>query len=116
MGEELRGSRDIPRTAKFGMWRLMAAETTPGDLDAQVREILAQLTSDIAVWNHLAEKYEMDVYCGWFMEKENEGMGISATTLRELGVRGIELSLDIYSGDGDTPTAVDTNSLPKSGQ
>jgi hypothetical protein len=36
----------------------------------------------------------MDVYCGWFMDKENEGLGISATTLRELGVRGIELSLE----------------------
>jgi hypothetical protein len=115
-GEELRGSRGIPRIAKFGMWRLTAAETTPGDLDAQVREILAQLTGDIAVWNRLTEQYEMDVYCGWFMEKENEGMGISATTLRELGVRGIELSLDIYSGDGDTPTALDPDSLPKSGQ
>jgi hypothetical protein len=113
-GEELQGSRGIPRTAKFGMWRLMAAETTPGDLDAQVREILAQLTGDVAVWNHLAEKYEIDLYCGWFMEKENEGLGISATTLRELGVRGIELSLDIYSGDGDTPTAFDPDSLSAS--
>ena len=41
----------------------------------------------------------------WFMKKENEGLGISATTLRELGARGIELSLDIYAGDGDKPTA-----------
>jgi len=59
----------------------------------------------------------MDVYCGWFMDKANEGLGISATTLRELGVRGIELSLDIYSGDGDKPTASDQeDSLPESGQ
>ena len=71
---------------------------------SKVREILAQLSGDIAVWKQLAEKYDMDVYCGWFMEKENEGLGISATTLLELGVRGIELSLDIYAGDGDKPT------------
>jgi hypothetical protein len=36
------------------------------------------------------------------MEKENEGLGVSTSTLRELGARGIELSLDIYSGDSDT--------------
>jgi hypothetical protein len=98
-GQELRGSSGTSRTAKFGMWRLQAAETTPGDLDAQVQEILAQLTDDIAVWNRLASQFDIDLYCGWFMEKENEGLGVTAATLRELGARSIELSLDIYSGD-----------------
>ena len=105
--EELRGSSGITRTAKFGMWRLTASETTPGDLDAQVREILAQLASDISVWSRLLEHYEIDIFCGWFMKKANEGLGISANTLWELGVRGIDLSLDIYSGDADEPTASD---------
>jgi hypothetical protein len=100
--QELRGQSGISRTAKSGMWRLRAIETTPGDLDAQVQEILSQLTDDIAAWNRLASQYDIDLYCGWFMEKENEGLGVSATTLRELGARGIELSLDIYSGDGDS--------------
>jgi len=98
-GQELRGASGISRTAKFGMWRLTAAETTPGDLDTQVQEILTQLTGDIAVWDRLAAQYDMDIYCGWFMKKENEGIGVSAATLRELGARSIELSLDIYSGD-----------------
>ena len=84
------------------MWSLQASETTPADLDAQVKEILAQLTDDIAIWDHLASQYDMDLFCGWFMEKENEGLGISANTLRELGARNIELSLDIYSGDKDS--------------
>jgi hypothetical protein len=48
----------------------------------------------------------MDLYCGWFMEKENEGLGVSAMTLRELGARGIELPLDIYSGDSATPRSI----------
>lgn len=99
-GQELRGSSGISRTAQFGMWLLQAAETTPGDLDVQVQEILAQLTNDIEVWNRLASQFDIDLYCGWFMEKENEGLGISVGTLRALGARSIELSLDIYSGDG----------------
>ena len=102
-GQELQGRTGISRTAKFGMWRLRATETTPGDLDAQVQEILSQLTNDTAVWNRLASQYDIDLFCGLFMEKENEGLGVSASTLRELGARGIELSLDIYSGDSGTP-------------
>jgi hypothetical protein len=69
-GQALRGQTGISRTAKFGMWRLRATGTAPGDLDAQVQEILSQLTDDIAVWNRLASQYDIDRYCGWFMEKE----------------------------------------------
>jgi hypothetical protein len=42
-GEELLGPTGISRIAKFGMWRLRATETTPGDLDAQVRRFLGTL-------------------------------------------------------------------------
>ncbi len=101
-GEELVGRSGVSRIAKFGMWRLAAAETSPADLDAQVREIIAQVSSDISVWSDLASRYDIDLFCGWFMEKGNEGQDISASTLRELGIRGIELSLDIYAGDKDT--------------
>ena len=101
-GQEFQGRTGISRTAKVGMWRLRATETTTGDLDAQVQEILSQLTDDTAAWNRLASQYDIDLFCGLFMEKENEGVGISASTLRELGARGIELSLDIYSGDSGT--------------
>jgi Domain of unknown function (DUF4279) len=93
------------RVAKSGMWQLRAAETTPGDLDAQVREIIDQLTDDFTVWDNLAARFVIDLYCGWFMEKENEGMGISADTLRELAARSIHLSLDIYSSDRDEVTS-----------
>lgn len=31
------------RVAKFGMWRLAAPEASPGDLDAQIKSILAKL-------------------------------------------------------------------------
>lgn len=100
-GEELVGPSGVARTAKFGMWRLRASETTPADLNAQVQEVLAQLTDDIAVWDQLASRYDIDLFCGWFMERENERVGISVNTLRQLGARSIELSLDIYSGDKD---------------
>lgn len=86
------------RVAKFGMWRLAAPETSPGDLDAQIKNILAKLTSDLAVWRGLSTEFEMDMFCGLFMRKENEGLSFSAESLAMLGERGIGLSLDIYDG------------------
>jgi hypothetical protein len=99
--QELIGKSGRVRVAKLGAWRVHASETSPADLDVQVKEILSRLSADLAVWKDLSTRFDIDLFCGWFMDKENEGIGISADTLRCLGERGIELSLDIYAGDGD---------------
>lgn len=88
--------REIVR--KSGHWSLDATECEPEDIDGQVKEILNQLSSDLEIWNELASKYSIDLFCGIFMEKSNEGMDISPNTLLELGNRGIMLALDIYDG------------------
>lgn len=100
-GQELLRASGIPRIAKGGMWQLQASDTSPADLDSQVREILARVSQDISVWTQLASRFDIDLFCGWFMEEEGEGLSISPNTLRELGTRGIELALNIYAGDKD---------------
>jgi hypothetical protein len=110
--QELRGKSGRVRVAKFGAWRVHASETSPADLDVQVKEILSKLNPDVAVWRELSRRFDIDLFCGWFMEKENEGLGVSADTLRSLGERGIELSLDIYAGDGDQKPNSTEQTLP----
>lgn len=88
------------RIAKIGMWRLYAPDAEPGDLDGQVSHMLGKLTCDLAVWKHLAARFHMDLFCGLFMDGEMEGLSMSPESLMLLGERGIELGLDIYSGDG----------------
>ncbi len=83
---------------KSGHWSLVATECEPEDIDGQVSEILSQLSSDLTIWNELSSKYSIDLFCGIFMEKNNEGIDISPKTLVELGNRGIMLALDIYDG------------------
>jgi Domain of unknown function (DUF4279) len=100
-GQELRGKEGRVRIAKSGMWRLHAADTSPADFDAQVLEILAKLSSDLRVWSDLSSRFDVDLFCGWFMEQRNEGLCVSSQTLRSLGERGIELALDIYAGDDE---------------
>ncbi len=83
---------------KSGHWSLSANECEPENIDGQVTEILNKLSSDLAVWKEIKNKYSIDLFCGIFMETSNEGMEISPETLLELGKRGILLGLDIYDG------------------
>lgn len=87
------------RVAKVGSWRLEAADREPENLEAQIFEILEQLTSDLSVWSSLSH-FKPQLFCGIFMRTSNDGMDLSASVLKALGERGIALGLDIYdSGD-----------------
>lgn len=90
-----------PRIARSGMWRLEAHEKSPGDLDAQVSELLGQLTDNMDIWRDLADKYRIDLFCGLFMESEMEGISLSPKSVLALGLRSIEVDLDIYGPDDD---------------
>jgi|SRR6266567_5423665 len=106
-GEKIVGKKTgHVRIAKRGMWRLCAADREPEDMDGQIQEILSQTTGDLAVWRGIAEKHEIDLFCGLFLGGSNEGMTLSAQSLAALGERGIEIGLDIYSGhDDETETS-----------
>lgn len=105
-GEHIVGkSTGNVRIARIGMWSLYATDHEPEDLDAQIAELLAKLTDDLAVWNALAERFQLDLFCGLFMQASNEGLTISPKSLTALGQRHIELGLDIYGGDDHDATS-----------
>ncbi|WP_367344742.1 DUF4279 domain-containing protein [Stenotrophomonas bentonitica] len=98
-GEERVGSHTgTVLVAKTGSWRLSAVDRIPEDLDAQIFEVLEQLTQDLTVWESLA-RYRPDVYCGLFMGSGNDGTSLSAEALLAMGLRGISLGLEIYDFD-----------------
>jgi hypothetical protein len=99
-GQEIVGkSTGGVRVARTGKWHLGATKQAPGDLDAQIAEILSKLSSDLAVWKGISEKYHLDLFCGLFLAGGNEGLTISPKSLADLGNRGIEMGLDIYGSD-----------------
>jgi hypothetical protein len=99
-GQELIGPKTgRKRLAKIGMWRLEATKQSPENIEAQIFEILNRLSSEEGTWDFLADRYEIDLFCGIFMKESNEGMEISPKALKALGNRGIILSLDIYDGN-----------------
>jgi Domain of unknown function (DUF4279) len=98
------------RIAKFGQWHFEATSIEPGNLDAQIVEILEQLSDKLSVWSALAQRFDIDLYCGWFMKERNEGIELSPSTLQCLGERGIKLSLEIYDPISE-PLTADTSPL-----
>src|SRR5437773_1767306 len=54
--------------AKMGMWRLRTKDREPEDMDSQIHEILSQATSDLSVWRSIGEKYQIDLFCGIFLD------------------------------------------------
>ena len=85
------------RKARSGMWSLEAIASEPEDFNGQVVELLDRLTGDLNIWRSISERFEIDIFCGWFMETSNDGVIISPETLRALSDRGITLMLDIYA-------------------
>ncbi len=97
-GEEIIGQRTgTRRVSKSGMWRLCAAHREPEDIDAQIQELLSPLTSDLGIWQQIASRFQIDLFCGLFMGDTNDGLILSPDSLVALGQRRIELQLDIYA-------------------
>jgi hypothetical protein len=92
--------REIVR--KTGAWLLDATDAEPENIDGQVADLLARLTSDLNTWSVITQHFDVDIFCGLFMGVSNEGLEVSPDTLRALGERGIKLSLDIYGPDAET--------------
>ena len=74
-------------------------------MNDQVRQILGQLSGDIAVWQTITKRYKADLFCGLFLNGTYGGLTLSPQTLAALGERGIEIGLCIYAeGPNISPT------------
>jgi len=90
-GDVIRGKR----IATTGSWIVRVEPRKPGDLDAQVEELLSPLSKDLSIWRALG-KYRPYLFVSLFLQETNEGIEISAHCLSSLAERGILLGLDIY--------------------
>jgi hypothetical protein len=96
-GQTFTSSAGKTRVAKFGMWLLEAEDRAPEDLDAQITEVLSRLTPSLEAWRSISGRYTIDLFCGFFMQRTNEGLVISPGSLKALSDRDIELGLDLYA-------------------
>ena len=82
-----------------GSWHLQSELLVPGNLDAQIINLLALPTSDLAIWNELSRRYRGNLFCGLFLTEGNQGLDFEPETLTAIGARGLVLDLDIYGAE-----------------
>ena len=87
--------------ARRGSWRRKVSQRQPGDLDGQIAELFADLTTDLAVWREFATRCQADIFCGLFLSEGNQGFTLKPETLAAIGTRGLVLGLDIYGAELD---------------
>lgn len=100
-GDMLLTPKGRERIANSGMWLLNTDDAEPGDLDRQVAALFSGLSEDFDIWRSFAKRYRGNIFTGLFLRRSNEGLSLSPETLAAIGIRGLELDLDIYEGDDD---------------
>jgi hypothetical protein len=106
-GEVIRYQSGRERVVRCGNWRLDAEPAEPEDINGQVRRLLSQVESDPNVWKSLVQRFDVDIFCGLFMQGSNDGMSLAPDIMALLGERGVHLALDIYSASDDDDVTPD---------
>lgn len=98
--------REDPRyhiLQRTGVWSLDSDTDRSVPLDEQIRALIARVPTDSAVWEALARRFDIDVFCGIHLDEWNRGCGFGPDLLRRLGEMKAALDLDIYGPDETIP-------------
>jgi hypothetical protein len=66
------------------------------DLEQGLRILLGKLPSDSKLWRSLTTKYDVDLFCGLFLETSNRGFELSAKASTMLSRRYLKIGFDVY--------------------
>jgi hypothetical protein len=92
-GDAFGGGRGVRRA---GLWSLSVPKSREWELADAVSTLLDQLPSERDVWVSLASRFQVDLFCGLFLNEWNRGVGLPSTLIQQIADRGMELNLDIY--------------------
>jgi ribosomal protein L19 len=95
-GDTIR-SKNKDRTATIGRWSLDSDLSDESNLEEKIWNILKKVSSDQKIWDSITNKYQVDLFCGVFLESENRGFRLSVEIMKELSRFGIEIGFDIYA-------------------
>lgn len=84
------------RIARIGSWRLESDEDRGVDLAAQIEKLLSRVNGDLDVWKKFTQKYEIDLFCGLFLEDIARELWLSAEVLQMIAARRLSIGFDIY--------------------
>ncbi|MCA1597678.1 MAG: DUF4279 domain-containing protein [Chloroflexi bacterium] len=98
---DIRSTRGPDQRWKHGGWFLETTLDREADISAQITDLLDQVTQDVTVWQQIAERFSARIFCGVFMERENEGFSLDPDVLARLVIRKLPIDFDLYGPTQD---------------
>ncbi len=80
---------------RCGFWSIQTERSTR-DIEQQLTELFAGLSSDPAVWKALTSRYRADLLCGVFLSWFGHGFSMTPNLHRLLADRNLVITFDIY--------------------
>lgn len=89
------GGRVAPRESGIWVHRVEVPEGT--ELGDGIDMLLASLPDSTVLWEELLSSYSVDVFCGVFLQGDNQSTQIAPEVLAALGRRGFAVHFDLYA-------------------
>jgi hypothetical protein len=79
-----------------GVWTYRIEVPPATELGDAIAHLLAVLPEDATLWEEITSSFSADLFCGAFLEADNQSTIVPSEVLSALGRRNLPLSLDIY--------------------
>lgn len=93
---ELIARRGTERLQTTGVWTYRLEVSPATELGDAIAHLLAALPEDATLWEEITSSFTADVFCGVFLENDNQSTVIQSDVLSTLGRRGLPLSFDLF--------------------
>ena len=80
-----------------GAWVFRLSVRSDTELGDALDELLAAMPQDATLWEELTSTYAVDVYCGVFLEANEQSTTIPADVLARLGRLGLPLVFGLHA-------------------
>ena len=89
------GGREMPRETGIWVYRIDVPPDT--ELGEAIGSLLERLPEYSTLWEELTSTFQVDVFCGVFLQGHNQSTAVDAEVLGALHRRGLRLSFDLYT-------------------
>ena len=91
------------RTQPTGLWVLDLGDSPEWELADGISTLLDRMPDDPELWEDLAGRYKLDLFCGAFLQAANRGFALPEELIRRMADRRLAFSVDIYCSVPDEP-------------
>jgi hypothetical protein len=88
---------------RTGLWSITTHGSVADEalLAEHIALLFTRVSTDLAVWQQLADHHNTRVSIGWFMGEGNETLRLEAGVIDELARRALHLDIEVYAPPTD---------------